>query len=86
MSKPQKKKKEKKYPELLQVRVNEEIMEILKNQENFSNFVRNLIINNDENKKCQETLDFLKSLFELGKVTINHEEITEEELAKLDEI
>ena len=81
-----KKKKEKKYPELIQVRVDERIMEILKNQENFSKFVRNLIINNDENKKCQETLDFLKTLFELGKVTINHNEITDEELAKLDEI
>lgn len=81
-----KKKKEKKYPELIQVRVDERIMEILKNQENFSKFVRNLIINNDENKKCQETLDFLKTLFKLGKVTINHNEITDEELVKLDEI
>lgn len=80
------KKKEKKYPELLQVRINDEIMEILKNQENFSKFVRNLIINNAENKKCQETLEFLKSLFGSGKVTINRNEITKEELAILDEI
>ena len=79
-----KKKKEKKFPELIHIRVDEKIYEILKKQKNYSEFIRQLILN--DNSKCKEDLDFLKSLFELGKVTINRKEITEEELAKLDEI
>lgn len=78
-----KKEKETKYPELIHIRVDEKTYEILKNQDNYSEFIRQRILNDN---KSQEDLDFLKSLFGSGKVTINQEEITEEELAKLDEI
>lgn len=61
-----KKKKEKKYPELIHIRVNEEILKILKNKSNFSNFIRQRILND---YKYKENLHFLNEFF---KENIDH--------------
>lgn len=82
-------KKEKKQ-KVINLRVDEDLYKLLKSKDNYSKFIRNKLIRNklggESNSKCKEDLDFLRSLFETGKVTINRKEITEKELRKLDEI
>lgn len=73
------KKKEKKYPELIHIRVNEEMMKILKDQKNYSEFIRQRITEG----KCQEDLEFLKSLFKDRKVKVYKAKLTKEEDERL---
>jgi len=77
-------KKEKKQ-KVINLRVDEDLYNLLKSKDNYSKFIRNKL-DGESNSKCKEDLDFLRSLFEAGKVTINRKEILEEELRKLDEI